>query len=179
MAPSCHPIRFPPPCPLDTGTVDGNGWRKLLCPKLFRQPDPLSKVAGQWMPVGQWISPTVVALTAVRESPDPAPGLTERSPTPGRFHFRERVSLAKYSTARRKLLSIMVLRSPSTLPTVLRTWQSGKVLRNYSNGKPGQGHLSPFILRLAKVLIAAAVAILHPGGTGRSLFFRRRRSGEC
>ena len=52
-----------PPCPLDTGTVDGNGWRKLLCPKLFRQADPLSKAAGQWMPVGQWSSPTVVALT--------------------------------------------------------------------------------------------------------------------
>ena len=96
-------------------------------PELFRQPDPLSKAAGQWMPVGQWSSPTVVALTTVRESPDPAPGLTERSATPGRFHFRERVSVAKYSTA---------------------SW-------------------------LAKVLIAAAVAILHPGGTGRSLFFRQ------
>jgi hypothetical protein len=62
MAPSCYPIFHP--LPLDTGTVDGNEWRKSLFPKVFRQPDPLSKAAGQWMPVGQWISPTRAALTS-------------------------------------------------------------------------------------------------------------------
>jgi hypothetical protein len=62
MAPSCYPISTP--LPLDTGTVDGNEWRKSLFPKVFRQPDPLSKAAGQWMPVGQWISPTRAALTS-------------------------------------------------------------------------------------------------------------------
>ncbi len=63
MAPSCYPISTP--LPLDTGTVDGNRWRKLLFPNVFRQPDPLSKAVGQWVPVGQWISPTRVSYLFV------------------------------------------------------------------------------------------------------------------
>ena len=60
---------------------------------------------------------------------DPAPSLTERSPTPGRFHFRERVSLAKYNGTSQAIVDYG-LKVAEYFANLLRTWQSGKVLRN-------------------------------------------------
>src|SRR5260370_26033847 len=114
---------FYPPAPLDTGTVDGNGWRKLLCPKRFRQPDPLSKAAGQWMPVGQWSSPTVgrPSPQLCAGPPDPVPCLTERFPPFRRVHFREGGSLANSPTPRAIPFSSIAFGSPLTFPTAVPT----------------------------------------------------------
>ncbi len=81
-------------------------------------------------------------FAVVRGSPDPAHGPTEGLPRfprmvgigrgfPAtlRFHFQECVGVAKYSMAKRKAMSGMILNSASTLPTRSPSWQSGKVLR--------------------------------------------------
>ncbi len=117
-----------PPCPLDTGTVDEMDGVSCYARNSFVNPIHCSSPLDSGCPLDSGFSPTVGRpySAAMCWSLDPASGLTGRSPTLRRFHFREGVSLAKYSTASRKALSIMALRSPSTLPTVLRSWQSGK-----------------------------------------------------